>query len=131
MLVARDTCWRDIASVHGTYRKVQETIPALELVGQTLAALKVGPVVWLLDKPVSNSGRLAAIVREVASSHEWKWDARIEFNPDAILSESPHVIATADSAILDRSRPWLSLARLVVCKHIPNANVVDISGHVC
>ena len=33
---ARDGCLRDLASIHGTYRKVNETIPALQLIGEFL-----------------------------------------------------------------------------------------------
>jgi len=129
VLIARDSCFRDIASMHGTYRKVEETSAALELVGRSLASRDIASVTWLLDKPVSNSGRLASIIRELAGARGWKWEVEIVFNPDAVLSESPHVVATADSGILDRSVNWLSLARLVVCEHVPDAKIVDVSGH--
>jgi hypothetical protein len=129
VLIARDSCFRDIASMHGTYRKVEETSAALELVGRSLASRDITSVTWLLDKPVSNSGRLASIIRELAGARGWKWEVEIVFNPDAVLSESPHVVATADSGILDRSVNWLSLARLVVCEHVPDAKIVDVSGH--
>ena len=29
ILIGRDGCYRDLASIHGTYRKVEETVPAL------------------------------------------------------------------------------------------------------
>ena len=35
VLLARDGCYRDMASMHGTYRKVAETVPALEAIGRT------------------------------------------------------------------------------------------------
>ncbi len=34
VLGGRDSCYRDLASVHGTYRRVEETRPALELAVQ-------------------------------------------------------------------------------------------------
>jgi hypothetical protein len=37
VIVGRDGCYRDMASVHGTYRRVQETRPALELAARWLA----------------------------------------------------------------------------------------------
>ena len=39
ILAARDGTYRDMASMHGSYRKVAETLPALELLGRTIAAL--------------------------------------------------------------------------------------------
>ena len=35
----RDTCDRDLASLHGTYRRVEETRPALTLIGEVLEEL--------------------------------------------------------------------------------------------
>src|SRR6202007_3339782 len=62
VLLCRDDCCRDIAGIHRRYRKVSETVPALQLVGEALAALGVGRCRWWLDKPVSNSGRLKALI---------------------------------------------------------------------
>jgi len=65
ILVGRDGCYRDMASMHGSYRKVDETVPALELLGRRLAGLEVGPCTWYFDRPVSNSGRLKTILQQV------------------------------------------------------------------
>jgi len=51
-------CFRDLASIHGTYRKVTETIPALWMIAEFLQEFGTGKVRLLLDSPVSNSGRL-------------------------------------------------------------------------
>ncbi len=126
ILVARDGCYRDMASMHGSYRKVAETRPALELVGRTMAELGVGECVWLLDRPVSNSGRLKQIIEEVAAAHSWNYRVELVADPDPILAESDHLVATADSQILNRSAAWLNLARLIVEAHVPEANLVDL-----
>ncbi|HTL29261.1 MAG TPA: DUF434 domain-containing protein [Tepidisphaeraceae bacterium] len=127
ILHCRDDSFRDIASIHGTYRKVEETLPAIQLVGETLEARKVSKAVWLLDSPVSNSGRLAAILREIASQHRWNWDVEVVINPDAALSQSAEIIATADSVILDRCGRWFNLARTIVERAVPNAETVRMS----
>ena len=44
ILAARDGTYRDMASMHGSYRKVAETRPALELIGRTLAECSAGAV---------------------------------------------------------------------------------------
>jgi hypothetical protein len=62
ILHARDGAYRDMASVHGTWRKVEETVPAAELIGELLSELGVTSAVWHLDRPVSNSGRLKTIL---------------------------------------------------------------------
>src|SRR3972149_5061172 len=67
----RDGCYRDLASIHGTYRKVTETIPAVQLIGDFLKEIGVIKVLLLLDSPVSNSGRLKTLIGEMAAKNNW------------------------------------------------------------
>lgn len=62
LLIGRDGACRDLASLHGSYRKVQETVPALELIIDHLTAAGVAAVDFYLDRPVSNSGRLKVVL---------------------------------------------------------------------
>jgi hypothetical protein len=122
VLVGLDGCYRDLASVHGTYRKVAETRPALELAARWLAEWGVGPCLWLLDAPVSNSGRLAAMIRAIGVG----WSAEVVPDPDAALVTLDGVVATADAGVLDRCGEWVSLARALVEVSVPEAAVVDL-----
>ena len=126
VLRARDGATRDIASLHGTWRKVDETETAAALIGRALAAAGVGPVTWYLDSPVSNSGRLAATLRAVAALGGWDWTVELVPNPDAVLAAAAGPVATADSVILDRCTGWYNLAGAVVPADVPEANVVDL-----
>lgn len=126
ILAARDGCYRDIAGIHGTYRKVEETRPAIERAGATLQRLGVASSLWLLDSPVGNSGRLAQILREIALARNWNWEVRTVRNPDAELIATDQIVATADSVILDRCRRWFNLTREVI-DGIEGAKVVPIS----
>jgi len=128
ILHARDGAYRDMASVHGTWRKVQETIPAAELIGRLLAELSVARAVWHLDRPVSNSGRLKAILEQTAEAHQWPWEIRLVPDPDKILRQTDQLLATADSGILDDCGRWVNLARAVIDRRIPNVNLVELSG---
>ena len=96
LLGCRDGCVRDLASVHGSYRSVAETERALALVGEALEQFRPAQVTWLLDRPVSNSGRLAARVREVAGERGWAWDVDVVFSPDGVLAASEGVVVTSD-----------------------------------
>lgn len=128
VLQGRDSCFRDMASVHGHFKLVSETEPAVELIGQILAHLQPAEVVWYLDRPVSNSGRLAEVIRNLAERQEWNWKVELVQNPDAILSQSEEIVATADSAILDKCKSWFNLARTVVQEHVPAAWVVRLDS---
>ena len=128
VLRGRDGSDRDLAGVHGTYRRVEETRPALGLIGAVLADLGAGPCTWYLDSPVSNSGRLRAILLEYAAEHGHDWRIELVFNPDPILAGSAEFVATADSVILDHCAGWFPLARAAVEAGVPGAHIVDLSG---
>jgi hypothetical protein len=128
VLIGRDGCARDLAGIHGTYRRVEETRPALDRIGTFLADLGVGPCSWLLDAPVSNSGRLRSIVSELVRSRGWDWRVDVVPDPDPILIASTEVVASADSAILDGAGGWFNLAREVIDASIAGAFVVDLGA---
>ncbi len=117
IFIGRDGCFRDLASIHGTYRKVEETVPAVELIGDFLTEISklcvepdvqrpFGPgppsnrgqdardtttaqILWLLDSPVSNSGRLKTLIGEIARAHAWPWEIRLTISPDAGPTSPP------------------------------------------
>jgi hypothetical protein len=128
VLIARDTLYRDIAGVHGTWRRVEETVPALGLVGETAAGLGIASCVWYLDRPVSNSGRLSEIIRTLASEHGWDWAVHVVPNPDDDLAATSEIIVTADGVVLDHSHRWFGLAHAIIATKVANAHVVDLSG---
>jgi hypothetical protein len=125
ILVGRDGCCRDVAGVHRRYRKVQETAPALQLVGDITREWGVARLRWWLDEPVSNSGRLKALMLDLARAAGWPWEIELVPNPDRVLSKTDHIVASSDCVILDRCQRWLNLTRLVIATRIPQARLVD------
>ncbi len=95
---------RDISSVHGSYRCVRETRAALGLLSSTLE--QASRVRWILDRPVSNSGRLRAMILELGHEAELadSADGRIArlCNSPRQPRQEPWVAATADGPLLDR-----------------------------
>ena len=110
LLRGRDGCVRDMASLHGSWRKVAETRPAATRIGEFLHAAGVAHARWLLDSPVSNSGRLATLLRALAASFQWNWSVETVPSPDAVLKESGALVVTADSVILDACERWCDVA---------------------
>jgi hypothetical protein len=126
ILAGRDGAYRDMASMHGSYRKVAETRPALELLGRVLAELGPSRCDWYLDRPVSNSGRLKGIIESMAADGGWPWRVELVADPDALLGRCEAIVATADSAILDRCRRWFNLARTTIERYLPEARVIEL-----
>jgi len=130
LVLCRDGCLRDLSSVHGSYRAVSETERAVLLVGRSLAALGPASVLWLLDSPVSNSGRLAERLRQLAAAHGWPWGVEAVFNPDRRIVESGRVAVTSDSNVIDGAARWINFSRHLVERHVPGAWVVDLGADV-
>ncbi|RMG74682.1 MAG: DUF434 domain-containing protein [Bacteroidetes bacterium] len=128
VLLSRDGCFRDIASVHGTYRRVEETMPALTMIGVNLQKLGVGPVSWLLDRPVSNSGRLMGFMYELSEQYGFDWQIELVNNPDrALIAQPERISITSDSWVLDRITAWYNLHRDILAT-IPSASIIDLGG---
>ena len=123
----RDGCFRDLASIHGTYRKVTETIPAVSLIGEFLNQIGITECLWLLDSPVSNSGRLKKLIGELAGENHWNWKVELLLSPDAELIKTDLIAATSDSIILNGCKKWVNLARAVIEEKVSNTWLVDLS----
>lgn len=128
VILSRDGCCRDIAGIHRRYRKMSETISALNLVGETATAWGVTCCRWWLDQPVSNSGRLKTLILEAAINAGWKMEAELTFSPDHVLSHAEQVIATSDGIVLDRCQRWVNLVRIIIAERIPRARLLDLSA---
>lgn len=116
VLAGRDGTLRDLASVHGTYKHVQHTVPALIRVGEALRT--ASGVTWYFDTPVSNSGRLKTMLRELAETHGFNWTVELVYNPDKELIGLPDevVLISSDSWILDDGGAWCNLGRELVAE---------------
>ena len=80
---------------------------------------------FLIDQPVSNSGRLAAMLRDAATANAWPWTAETVPNPDPVLAVSAAIVASSDAWILDRCRAWTNVVR----PRLPaDAWLVDLAG---
>ncbi len=126
LLVCRDECIRDLSSVHGSYRSVQETESAISLIGEICEQLCAASVLWLLDRPISNSGRLARRIADIAERHGWPWMVEVVFNPDAQIVSSSSIAITSDSAILDRVETWTNLKSYLVQQRLNHSWLIDL-----
>ena len=123
----RDGCYKDLASIHGTYRKVDETIPAVQLIGQFLSEVGVDDCLWLLDSPVSNSGRLKTLIGELARKNGWNWEIELLPSPDRELIKTELVAASSDGVVLDGCKKWVNLAAEIIKRKLPLTEVMDLS----
>ena len=108
---------RDLASLRGTYRIIPETEDAVRLLFDSLEEMEIHSATVLLDQPVSNSGRLKALIAGLAVEYPFDLDIQIQKDVDRELYEKENVISS-DSIILDRCLSWINLA--AVCMERQN-----------
>lgn len=131
LLQGRDGSIRDLSGIHGTWRRVEETMPAIHIAGQFLEKLDPSNVLWLLDRPVSNSGRLKVLLLETAQQADYSWQVELEDNPDSHLKTACDLVVTSDSAILDQCGRWVNLSGALI-QHLKQQDqslfLVDLFG---
>lgn len=113
LLKSMDGTIRDLAALRGTYRLIDKTETAIMLIGQILEKSKVGKVIFYLDAPVSNSGRLKQRIIELLSQFSFKVEAEVIHNVDAVLEKLDNVI-TSDAIILDKCISWINLTAKIM-----------------
>jgi hypothetical protein len=128
LLIGVDECVRDLSGVHGSYRSVEETDRAISMIGEALQVLGASSVLWLLDRPVSNSCRLAAKIADLAVQREWPWQVDVVLNPDSMIISSLDVAITSDSSLLDRAERWADLKSYLLAHQIPEAWVINLAS---
>ena len=123
LILGKDDVLRDLAGLRGTYRLIDKTETALDLIGTVLNEFNVPQVIFFLDKLVSNSGRLKNKI--LNHSKMWNIPTEVELvrDPDPILSKMERVI-TGDSIILDNCISWFNLSGKIVEDYIKDAWIV-------
>jgi hypothetical protein len=124
LLRGADGAYRDLAGLRGSYHPVLETDRALELVGGLLTPVAPGLVRVLLDRPVSNSGRLRAKILENASAWAFPVEVELVADPDRDLV-GRELVVSGDSLVLDGAASWVNLLGRALEARLPEAWVVD------
>jgi hypothetical protein len=131
LLLACDGALRDLAAMSAHYRRLEATKPAVGLLAGFFEQSGCRKVIFYLDRPVGNSGRLQRLIEGEVANRPPPWEIRLEDQVDAALAASGAIVATADSGIIDQTERWLNLARRVVERSVPGAWLVDLrrAGH--
>ena len=98
LLAGMDGTIRDLAGLRGTYRIVDKTVRAVELLFAHLDELGVKKALFYLDQQVSNSERLRALLLDQARDHAVEVQAELHPSVDGLLSRMERVV-TADAII--------------------------------
>ena len=109
----RDGVLRDLAGLRGTYRIIDKTQKAVGLLLGQLELMGISEACFYLDAPVSNSGRLSALILQCAKDYSVSVRTQIIPGVDRILEQLEGVIS-GDAIILNRCISWLNIMPQIV-----------------
>lgn len=130
LLKCMDGTVRDLAALRGTYRLIDKTEAAIELIGQALSEAQIGKAVFYLDAPVSNSGRLKQKILEQLQERPFEVQVEVIPNVDSVLAQLAQVI-TGDAIILDHCISWINLDAQIIDEMIgayPYVNFAEVGN---
>ena len=99
---------RDLAGLRGTYRIIDKTDLAVEAIRKVLEAEGVKEAHFLIDAPISNSGRLSSKIEDMFEKSPVEAVCEVINDVDKNLYDRERVI-TSDAIILDNCRSWYNL----------------------
>lgn len=126
IIKSMDETIRDLAGLRGTYSIIDKTEIAIKLIGEFLLEHKIKKVIFYLDKPVSNSGRLKMKILELFEGSELQIEVENIDNVDSILQSKENVVSS-DAIILDNCISWINVNRNIIEEKISNENCIDFS----
>lgn len=127
LLKCMDGTIRDLAALRGSYRLIDKTDTAILLIGKILEKNKIDKVIFYLDAPVSNSGRLRQRIFELLNPFHFEVQVEVINNVDTVLEKLDNVI-TSDAIILDKCTSWINLNLKIIEEINADYPYIDFSA---
>lgn len=126
LLKGMDGTIRDMAGLRGTYHVIDKTEKAIKLILDRMEKLEVNEVIFYLDRPVSNSGRLKELILNISENYKFKIEVEVINDVDRVLEKLEGVI-TSDAIIIDKCVSWFNLNKYIVDENISNPWIFNLT----
>jgi hypothetical protein len=126
LVSSNDGFIRDISGLSGNFKKTKLTHEAISLVLDVLKTARPLYSLFLFDAPISKSGLLAFEVREHLKKKGLPGEALAIKVPERVLFEFSGIVATSDTAIIDRSEAVFDLAGSIIKNRIRAGSLVTL-----
>ena len=120
LMEGMDGTIRDLAGLRGTYRIIDKTRLALQVLFETLDEKGIHGVCFWLDAPVSNSGRLKQLILEIGAVYKVAVQVKVINEVDTVLSNLEGVVSS-DAIILNKCKSWINLNRNIIEENLENS----------
>ena len=126
LILADDGFVRDISGLSGSFKKTEVTEKAIRLIVTFLKKWRPRHTLFLFDAPISKSGILAQELRGLLKKEGLPGDALAVKVPEKTLIGFQGVIATSDTAIIDRSEKVIDLAGDIIRTKIGSMSLLRL-----
>jgi hypothetical protein len=126
LILADDGFIRDISGLSGSFKKTEVTGKAIELIIRFLKRWRPRHTLFLFDAPISKSGILAQELRALLKKEGLPGDALAVKVPEKTLIGFQGVVATSDTAIIDRSEKVIDLAGDIIRTKIGSMSLLQL-----
>ena len=126
LIVGNDNNIRDLAGLRGTYKLIDKTDLALDLLYKFLKDTGVNQVNFFLDAPVSNSGNLKIKILDYSTKYNVSTKVSLVNNADIILEKLDFVV-TSDSVILDKCINYFNLSSVIINRYLDNTILINFN----
>lgn len=127
LIAANDGVIRDVAGVSHRYRISILTHQAIDTIFRVLQQYPPQETVFFLDAPIRQSGELAAALRSALKSYNLSGDAQALKVPEVQLIGGEGIVASSDSAVLDKVQQGFDLAGTAIKSLPQDVNLVDFT----
>jgi len=128
LILADDGFIRDISGLSASFKKTEVTDKAIRLIVAFLKKWRPRHTLFLFDAPISKSGLLAQELRALLKEEGLPGDALAMKVPEKTLTGFPGVIATSDTAIIDRSEKVIDLAGDIIRTKIGSMSLLKLKS---
>ena len=87
--------------------------------------MKVNSVVWYLDAPISNSGRVKTMLLELSEKNQFNWQVEMANNPDKVLVKDCKIVVSSDGWVIDHAENWFNLGSYLIQNELENLNILE------
>lgn len=129
LIEGMDGTVRDMAGLRGTYHVIDKTEAAIKLILDRLEKLEVNEILFYLDRPVSNSGRLKELILTISENYKLNTEVEVINDVDRVLEKLEGVI-TSDAIIIDKCVSWFNLNKCIVNESINNPWIFNLTKSI-
>lgn len=116
IIFSDDGFMRDISGISKNYKESEKTEESIKMIFDILRKIRPRHILFIFDSPISHSGRLAQKIRKYLEIENLPGDAQAVKVPERILIGFPGIVATSDTAIIDKSKEVIDLAGYIIMK---------------